>query len=267
MDHLSQHIEALIFASDQPVSNKEIKSVLEVTFEQKFTETDVVDAVKVVSEKYKADEYAFGLVTIGGGFQFLTKPAYHNTIGTYLKQTTKKRLSSAAMETLAITAYKQPVTKSELEKIRGVNCDYAMEKLLEKDLVEILGRRHGPGRPLEYGTSQKFMDYFGLESLDEMPKLREFTNPENSVGEAAPIEEVVPVEAMKNLSPSEQLFYNATKMAISISTIIDGPKAAKSDAEAPQEATGSESSDGGIGKDAIQMAIAISGILSGPSSN
>ena len=268
MDHLSQHIEALVFASDQPVTFTEIKSVLEATFEQSFTKPDLSAALKAIAEKYQAEVHAFDFIKIGGGYQFLTKPSYHNTIGTYLKQTAKKRLSSSALETLAITAYKQPVTKAEVEKIRGVNCDYAMEKLLEKDLVEILGRRHAPGRPLEYGTSQKFMDYFGLESLEELPKLKEFANPDNSVGEAAPIEEDVPVAAMKHLSPEAQIIYDAVQMAIGISTIIDGPKAETSEeaGETPAEYA-PPSAENLFSKDAIKVAITVSDILGGPGSN
>jgi segregation and condensation protein B len=106
----------------------------------------------------------------------------------------KKRLSRSALETLSIIAYKQPVTKSELERIRGVNCDYAIQKLLEKELVAIQGRSDGPGRPLLYGTSDKFMDYFGLKSLDDLPKPKEFREPSNQIGEQAPIEEPIPVE-------------------------------------------------------------------------
>jgi len=110
-----------------------------------------------------------------------------------LRQTTKKRLSRAAMETLSIIAYKQPVTKSEMEKIRGVSCDYAVQKLLEKELVDIKGRSDGPGKPLLYGTSEKFMDYFGLKNLGELPKPKDFKEPDSEIGEKAPIEEVVPV--------------------------------------------------------------------------
>jgi segregation and condensation protein B len=128
-------------------------------------------------------------VEIAGGYQFLSKGAYHPTIGVFLRQTTNKRLSRSALETLSIVAYKQPVTKSELEKIRGVSCDYAMQKLLEKELVIIMGRSDGPGKPLLYGTSTKFMDYFGISSMEDLPKPKEFSNPDNSIGELAPIEE------------------------------------------------------------------------------
>lgn len=269
MDHLSQHIEALIFACDQPITFTEVKDVLEETFDQKFKKSVISDALKQVSEKYQEEVFAFELKQIAGGYQFLTKPAYHNSIGTYLRQTTKKRLSRAAMETLAITAYKQPVTKSELEKIRGVNCDYAMEKLLEKDLVEILGRRDGPGRPLIYGTSQKFMDYFGMKDLNDLPKLKEFTGPENTVGEAAPIEETVPVEANESQDPNVRLRKNAVRIALGIADIIYGPRL-KEESSVEEMAIANDqpgAAESSIPAEAIQNAISVSEIISGPSEN
>lgn len=220
LDRLAQHIEALVFASDQPISRKEIKSVLESTFKQKFKKEQLEEALNEAKSRFEGEEYAFDLVEIAEGFQFLTKPAYHNSIGTYLRQTTKKRLSTAALETLSIVAYKQPATKSEIERIRGVNCDYAMEKLLEKDLVEILGRRHAPGRPLEYGTSQKFMDYFGLKSLTDLPKIKEFESPDNTVGEAAPIEEQVDPAAEQSGDQPLTARQEAIESAIAISSVL-----------------------------------------------
>ena len=104
-------------------------------------------------------------------------------MGTYLRQTTKKRLSQAALETLAIIAYKQPIAKNALEQIRGVSCDYALQKLLEKELIAIAGRSEGIGKPLLYATSEKFMDYFGIKSLQDLPKLKDFKEIENTIGE------------------------------------------------------------------------------------
>ena len=101
-----------------------------------------------------------------------------------------KRLSQAALETLSIVAYKQPVSKTELEQIRGVSCDYAIQKLLEKELVEIQGRSDAPGRPLVYGTSEKFMDYFGIKSLKDLPKPKDFKDVENVIGENLSMETI-----------------------------------------------------------------------------
>ncbi|MEM8907118.1 MAG: SMC-Scp complex subunit ScpB [Bacteroidota bacterium] len=189
MEYLAQHIEGLIFTSEHPLSLQDLKSCLDETFETQFSEEELQAAVDQLIERYRQETFAFEVLAIGGGYQFLTKGAYHQSIGTLLKQSTKKRLSRAALETLSIIAYKQPVSKGELEKIRGVSCDYAVQKLLEKELVTIIGRSEKPGRPLLYGTSEKFMDYFGLNSIAELPKPKDFKIPDSEVGEAAPIEE------------------------------------------------------------------------------
>jgi len=192
LEYLSQHIESLIFAAEQPITLEEIGLSLEEVFGLAFHAEDLTNAISELRMRYEADHFAFEIVEIAGGFQFFTKPAYHRTVGAYLKQTMKKRLSQAALETLSIIAYKQPVTKSELERIRGVGCDYAMQKLLEKELITITGRSEGPGKPLLYGTSPKFMDYFGLRSIEDLPRPKEFKDPdEHSIGEQAPIEEEV----------------------------------------------------------------------------
>lgn len=191
MEKLAQHVESLIFSAETPISMKDIIECLTEAFGVKFNEKEIEDAIEALKEKYEDEAFSIEPLAIAGGFQFLTKGAYHNTIGIYLKQTMKKRLSRSALETLSIIAYKQPVTKSELERIRGVNCDYAIQKLLEKELVAIVGRSEGPGRPLLYGTSEKFMDYFGLKSLEDLPKPKDFKEPSNQIGEQAPIEETI----------------------------------------------------------------------------
>jgi len=116
-----------------------------------------------------------GLVTsFGGGWQFLTRKEFHKTVAQLNGEKFLKRLSAASLETLAIIAYKQPITKGEIESIRGVSCDYTVQKLLEKELVIISGRNEKqPGQPLIYSTSKNFMDYFGINSADELPKIRE----------------------------------------------------------------------------------------------
>ena len=183
MDFLRQHVEALIFVSPQAISLEDLQSVLHEVFQTDIPEADIWDAIGQISDKFQQEDSAFELIEIAGGFQFMTKGAYHNTVAVHLKQTTKKRLSQAALETLAIVAYKQPVSKSDLEAIRGVNCDYALQKLLEKELVMITGRSEGPGRPLLYATSEKFMDYMGIKTLSDLPKPKDFKEVENMVGE------------------------------------------------------------------------------------
>ena len=163
--------------------------MLELSFQNSFEKSEVQAALDSLIEKYQRDDFAIEIVEIAGGFQFLSKGAYFNTISNFIKLHARKRLSRAALETLSIIAYKQPVTRTELENIRGVNCDYSIQKLLEKELVEITGRGEGPGRPLLYGTSEKFMNYFGLRSLKDLPQLKDFKEPDSEVGEPAPLTE------------------------------------------------------------------------------
>ena len=182
MEFLIQHIEALIFTTEHPIMLAEIKSVLNVAFETDFADEDILRGIEELKNRYAEPTFSFEIVEISNGYQFLTKGAFHGTVGTFLKQTTKKRLSQAALETLSIVAYKQPISKTEIEQIRGVSCDYAIQKLLEKELVDILGRSDAPGRPLLYGTSPKFMDYFGIKSLNDLPKPKDFKEIDNKIG-------------------------------------------------------------------------------------
>lgn len=177
LSEIIPHIEALIFASDKPLSNDDILELINnalAFIEDRATKEQVDAAIEGISEKYGAPFYAFELKQIGGGWQFLTKKEYHKTVAQLNGDKFLKRLSTAALETLAIIAYKQPITKSEIEAIRGVNCDYAVQKLLEKDLVIISGRNEeAVGKPLIYATSKSFMDYFGINSADDLPKISE----------------------------------------------------------------------------------------------
>lgn len=141
------------------------------------------DTIEKLQKKYAQKEYSFEPVKSGGGYQFLTKPTYQISISILLKQQSKKKLSNSILETLALVAYKQPVTKAKVEQIRGINCDYAIQKLLEKELVEIRGKSEAVGRPIIYGTSQNFMDYFGINNLKDLPSLKDFTEKENGIGE------------------------------------------------------------------------------------
>ena len=135
-----------------------------------------------IIEKYNHTDYALQVVHIEGGYQFLTKELYHDGINILLKHRSRKKISKAALEKLSIIAYNQPITKSEIELVRGVSCDYAIQKLLEKELIAIKGRAETPGRPLLYSTSLKFMNYFGINSLRDLPKLKEFRKLDNAIG-------------------------------------------------------------------------------------
>ncbi|WP_300598813.1 SMC-Scp complex subunit ScpB [Niabella sp.] len=174
---LIPHIEALIFASDKPLTPLELTDLLNNAFgfmEDKITLDQVEASIEGVVEKYNSEFYPFEVRESGGGWQFLTKKDYHKTVAQINGDKFMKRLSPAALETLSIIAYKQPVTKGEIEAIRGVSADYAIQKLLEKELVIISGRNEKlPGHPLVYSTSKTFMDYFGINSAEELPKIKE----------------------------------------------------------------------------------------------
>jgi len=189
LERLALHIESLIFSTENTIGLNQIKTCIEETLEQSYKNVDIKKAIDSLIEKYRSDDFSFEIVEIASGYKFLTKGSYHKTVGTLIKKNNQKRLSKAALETLSIIAYKQPVTKSDVEGIRGVNCDYTIQKLLEKDLVAINGRAEGPGRPLLYGTSEKFMDYFGIKDISSLPKLQELKVPDIQIGEPAPIEE------------------------------------------------------------------------------
>ncbi len=144
---------------------------------------DIVSAVTQLQERYQSDAFSMEIIKVGGGYIFYSKPAYQASIGIMLKQQSKKRMSNSALETLSIIAYKQPITKSEIEQIRGVNCDYTVQKLLEKELIEIRGKSPSVGKPLIYGTSKNFMEYFGINDLKELPTPKDFAPEENVIGE------------------------------------------------------------------------------------
>jgi segregation and condensation protein B len=151
------------------------------------TEVDsnqVQDAVDDLVEKYEGD-FAFQILPIAGGYQFFTKSEFERVVSEHIKNKLNKRLSTGQLETLSIIAYKQPVSKTEIEQIRGVNCDYVVQKLLEKELVVISGRSESVGKPILYSISDYFLNYFGLNSVSDMPKLKEVeASVENVIGSA-----------------------------------------------------------------------------------
>jgi segregation and condensation protein B len=185
MNLLKQHIEALIFCSEQAISLKEISASLKITFGWEVEEQDVLNAIEEIRIKYQSEEFSFELNEIADGYEFFTKKEFHATISALIQHKAKKKLSVAQMETLAIIAYKQPVSKTEVENIRGVNCDYAVQKLLEKELIEIQGKAETPGRPIIYRTSDSFMDYFGIKSVKDLPQLKDIHPEQNEIGTSA----------------------------------------------------------------------------------
>lgn len=206
ISNLIPHIEALIFASEKPLTTLEITDLINSAFgfmEDKIMLDQIESAMEGILEKYQAEFYPFEVRESGGGWQFLTKKDYHKTVAQLNGEKFLKRLSTAALETLAIIAYKQPVTKAEIEAIRGVSSDYAIQKLLEKDLIVITGRNEKlPGHPLVYGTSKNFMDYFGLNSPEDLPRLKEVFD-DNIVAPTAMGEEAPAADDENSVSPIE----------------------------------------------------------------
>lgn len=173
-------IEALIFACDEPMTVRMIRGIIEeankdrLPHEQIAVNADIIR--KVVGELnrgYGKLGSGFRIIEIAGGFVYATQEQFATWVGKLAKERARRRLSPTAVETLAIIAYKQPITKTEVEFIRGVNVDYIINALLEKDLIHITGRQNTPGRPLLYGTTQKFLEHFGLNELTDLPKPRE----------------------------------------------------------------------------------------------
>jgi segregation and condensation protein B len=188
---LSHIIEAIVFASEQPAQAAAIFELLSGEAEAAVEEGEagppegaadlpqlsleqVTEALEALTRKYEAPAYPFEVRKVGGGYQFFTKADYHPYLRRALAHKNRKRLSRAALEVLSIIAYRQPVTKTEVEFIRGVNCDYAVQKLLERNLISITGRSDAPGRPLLYSTSPYFMQYLGLRDMSDLPRLKEF---------------------------------------------------------------------------------------------
>lgn len=168
-------VEALIFSSDDSLSAEEIiRAVKFIDGEDiELTKDDVDSTVDILNQNYTENGNAFRILRIANGYLYATLEAFAKYVGYLSSERAKRRLSQAALETLAIIAYKQPITKPELESIRGVNSDYILTTLLEKNLITIKGRAETVGRPLLYGTTDEFLKYFGLNNLFDLPKPRE----------------------------------------------------------------------------------------------
>ncbi len=194
MELLKQQIQALIFCSEQSISLEEIASSLKLSFDWDLSEEEILAAIEELKLQFSSEDFSFELAEISEGYQFLTKKQYFPAVSALIQHKAKKKLSVSQMETLAIIAYRQPISKSEVEHIRGVSCDYAVQKLLEKELVEISGKSEGPGRPVLYSTSRTFMDYFGIKSVKDLPQLKDLHVEQNEIG--TPQESIAEGESM-----------------------------------------------------------------------
>jgi segregation and condensation protein B len=208
-------LEALLFASDKPLAIKEMQAVL-----PEAKPAEIAGALRVLRYEYEAMGRSFALHEVGGGFQFRSRPEYGAYILKML-QASPSRLSRATMETLAIIAYKQPVLRQEIERLRGVDVGGILKTLLEKGLVKIMGRKNLPGRPLVYGTTRKFLEVFDLKDIESLPKIKELKalgteddeqqnlfdqkpGPEGISSEETPSQEASPQEASAHDEPSPE---------------------------------------------------------------
>ena len=161
-------VEALLFVSDKPVSIDALKDVI-----KDIDPTEIRAIIEELNGGYASCGRSFSIMEIAGGFQMLTDPVYSKWIAALYKRP-PDRLTGPSLETLAIIAYKQPLTRSDIEAIRGVNVDGVLRTLEERGLIKTRGRLDAPGRPILYGTTTEFLQHFGLKSIEELPKLKEF---------------------------------------------------------------------------------------------
>lgn len=171
---LSSVIEALIFASEEPISGQKIRSIIVENEEQiEISEDTVSDFVDKLNNRYDENGFSFRIERIAKGYTFVTQKKYHYWLSVFQHENAYRKLSQSAIESLAIVAYKQPITKPEVDQIRGVDSGYILRQLMEKALIEVSGRHDGPGKALLYKTTPHFLRHFGINSVDELPKPRE----------------------------------------------------------------------------------------------
>ncbi|MBN2417485.1 SMC-Scp complex subunit ScpB [bacterium] len=190
-EHLNQIVEAVIFASDEPITAEQVRATVEDT-----TVAQVKKCVTELNHEYSQQNRSFHIIEVAGGYQMVTRESYAQWIKRLYVKKNKARLSQAALETLSVIAFKQPVSKTDISVIRGVNCDGVVKTLLERKLISIGGRDEGPGRPLLYKTTKEFLRYFGINSIDDLPKPREIEEmlKEDAVAPAGDEDSGIPID-------------------------------------------------------------------------
>lgn len=184
LKNIQSHIEALIFVSEDGIDINDIEQVISQIFpESSLSKEDIENLLENIRKKYTAEHSIFELQYLAKRYSFLTKAKYHDSIQKLQAHKEKRKLSQAALETLSIIAYRQPITKLEIEQIRGVNSDYTVQRLLDRNLIRIMGKAETLGRPLLYGTTDEFLNHFGINSHHELPQLKEIEEESNSIGE------------------------------------------------------------------------------------
>jgi len=171
---LTSVIEALIFTSPDPISWDKLASIIKESEEElDLDETVIKTIVDQLNQRFDENDLSFRIEEVGGGYTFVTQPKFHPWLSIFQHENAYRKLSQSAIESLAIVAYRQPITKPEVDKIRGVDSGYILRQLLEKMLVKVSGRADSPGKPLLYKTTSHFLKHFGINSVDELPKPRE----------------------------------------------------------------------------------------------
>jgi len=169
INHVRGVVEAILFVNEKPVTLEQIKKVIDTV-----GLADIKRTLQEMQAEFEKRKNGMMIVEIAGGYQMLSNPLYASYVRDFYKTKHKEKLSKPALETLAIIAYKQPVSRADVETIRGVNSDGVVVHLIEKELIKIVGRKDVPGKPYLYGTTKQFLEYFGLKSLQDLPKLEEF---------------------------------------------------------------------------------------------
>lgn len=185
MKDVIRNIEAIIFASAEGIDLVDIKQILQEALSIEIAKEELSELISKIENKYQDEDHVLELRYINNSYQFLTKAVYHESIQQLHNNNNKRKLSQSALETLAIVAYRQPITKLEIEQIRGVSCDYSIQKLLEKKLIKIAGKADTIGKPLLYATSQQFMDHFGINGVRDLPQLKDIVTEDNAIGQTS----------------------------------------------------------------------------------
>jgi segregation and condensation protein B len=174
-------IQAVLFSSPNPIKEEELYGLIQKEHPE-IENALILEALKELQYEYQTDKYGIEIQQTGSGYSFVSKAAYYPYIVHYIETIQKRRLSKSALETLSIIAFQPDCTKLDMETIRGVSSDYAIERLLERELIVISGRKDTPGHPTTYRTTEKFLDYFGIHSIDDLPRLSEIQLHDNELG-------------------------------------------------------------------------------------
>lgn len=172
IEEIKPIVESLVFAAEEPITLRKLTDIIEGV-----DSAQIQEAITQLKNDYDVQGRAFQIEEIAGGYQLFTKPEYYEWIAKLRKKSGETKLSQAALETLAIIAYKQPILRANLEAIRGVQSGQIIRLLMEKDLVKVVGRDESLGHPLLYGTTKKFLEYFGLKDIKDLPKIEELEAP------------------------------------------------------------------------------------------